>query len=288
MTAALLGLAAALCWGVHDFAGRFATRAVGTNATTLVVVFAGVVLMSGHLAATTTMPALSLRHVLLIAVTGGAYAVALYLLFVALRVGPLSVVTLIVGAYPATTVLIAIAAGARPTPIVYAAILAVIAGMALVVALARAGGEGAGAVADWNVPRAAIHAGLAHLSFALSITVGQGLAPAIGGIETTALSRLAGLLVVAAFCLRSLPRLDTLLRWSPVLVAMGALDVVAVGSIFAAGLHASPELAPVVSSAYGAVAVLLAFVVLKEPISPGQWAGMALTLAGTVVLSLPR
>src|SRR6476661_11262687 len=54
MSSVLLGLVAALSWGVNDFLARFPSRAVGPLPTVLVVTFAGLVvltvwlLLSGH------------------------------------------------------------------------------------------------------------------------------------------------------------------------------------------------------------------------------------------------
>jgi drug/metabolite transporter (DMT)-like permease len=37
-------------------------------------------------------------------------------------------------------------------------------------------------------------------------------------------------------------------------------------------------------SCYGALAVLLAMVFLKEKVSPGQWGGIAMTILGIILL----
>jgi len=49
MSSVLLGLVAALSWGVNDFLARFPARAVGPVPTVLVVTFAGFVFISGWL-----------------------------------------------------------------------------------------------------------------------------------------------------------------------------------------------------------------------------------------------
>jgi drug/metabolite transporter (DMT)-like permease len=46
-----------------------------------------------------------------------------------------------------------------------------------------------------------------------------------------------------------------------------------------------PEFATVVSSAFGAVTVLLARAFLKEPIAPAQLAGMVLIFGGVAALA---
>jgi drug/metabolite transporter (DMT)-like permease len=66
---------------------------------------------------------------------------------------------------------------------------------------------------------------------------------------------------------------------------MGCLDVAALGTITAAGNLPDPAFATVVSSAFGAVTVLLARAFLKEPIAPSQLAGMILIFGGIGVLA---
>jgi drug/metabolite transporter (DMT)-like permease len=46
MNAALLGLVAALSWGVHDFLARFPSRAVGPIPTVLAVTVSGLIVLS--------------------------------------------------------------------------------------------------------------------------------------------------------------------------------------------------------------------------------------------------
>jgi drug/metabolite transporter (DMT)-like permease len=59
----------------------------------------------------------------------------------------------------------------------------------------------------------------------------------------------------------------------------------ALGAITAAGNLPDPAFATVVSSAFGAVTVLLARIFLKEPIAPAQFAGMVLIFGGVGVLA---
>jgi drug/metabolite transporter (DMT)-like permease len=74
-------------------------------------------------------------------------------------------------------------------------------------------------------------------------------------------------------------------RWFPVFALMGCLDVAAFGTIAAGGRFPNPEFATVVSSAFGAVTVLLARLFLKEPIAPVQAGGMALIFGGVAALA---
>lgn len=46
MNSALLGLVAALSWGLHDFLARFPSRAVGPIPTVFAVTLAGLIVLS--------------------------------------------------------------------------------------------------------------------------------------------------------------------------------------------------------------------------------------------------
>jgi drug/metabolite transporter (DMT)-like permease len=75
-------------------------------------------------------------------------------------------------------------------------------------------------------------------------------------------------------------------RW-PV-AAQGTLDGGAYLALFAAAHGPGSVIAAVVASSFAAVTVVLARVVLKEPMSSAQWAGIALIVAGVGVLSALR
>jgi hypothetical protein len=99
---------------------------------------------------------------------------------------------------------------------------------------------------------------LAGFCSAVALTAGQAAVPTFGEVETVWLARSFGLLTIGALYLWRSPGAPIPLRWLPLLGAMGCLDVVAIGTITAAGNRPSPEFATVVSSAFGAVTVILA------------------------------
>jgi drug/metabolite transporter (DMT)-like permease len=282
MNSALLGLVAALAWGVHDYLGRFTTRSVGANPTMAVVLLSGLALLTLWMIAAGGWPELTFASLLKVSVSGVGYGLALLLLFAALRVGPLSLVSLIVGAYPASAVVFAVLSGNVPSALAWAGIATVMIGMALLLGMADAPPPDA---EHEQRGKAAILAFLSHLCFAVSITVGQQVSPVLGEVETTWLTRIAGLVVLAGILFKQPLAPPGIVKWAPALVAMGALDILALGSILAAGGLPQPELAPVVSSGYGAVATLLGYFLLKERINAPQWLGIAMTICGTAVLS---
>ncbi len=70
------------------------------------------------------------------------------------------------------------------------------------------------------------------------------------------------------------------------ITVMGLLDVSAVSGINYMGYLPFKELGAMGISAYGAVSVLLAMIVLKERVSRWQWFGIALIVAGVAILAV--
>jgi drug/metabolite transporter (DMT)-like permease len=71
----------------------------------------------------------------------------------------------------------------------------------------------------------------------------------------------------------------------PLIGAMGMLDVLALITVISAAAFPDAELATVTSSAFGAVTVVLARVLLKERISPLQFLGLLLIFGGIIALA---
>ena len=100
MNSALLGVVAALSWGVHDFLARFPSRAVGPIPTVLAVTVAGLIAFSAWLLIGGGDIRLEWPQLWLVAVTGIFFTLATLALFTALARGPISIVAPIAGSYP--------------------------------------------------------------------------------------------------------------------------------------------------------------------------------------------
>ena len=284
MNSALLGLVAAVAWGLNDFLARFPSRAVGPIPTVLVVTAAGFIVLSvwlllGEAAIGIVWPALWLP-----VLSGVCFTLGTLALYAALARGPISIVAPIAGSFPALAMIFAVAQGARPSLAQWLAIGAVTAGVAIV---SRSGGhfEASGELQPGKLKGVLGLAFLASLCFAVSLASGQAAAPIFGEVETTWLARLFGLFAIGVLYLWRSPRAPLPMRWIPLLGLMGCLDVTALGIIVAAGILPDPAFATVVSSAFSAVTVILARVILKEPISPGQLGGMVLIFGGVGALA---
>jgi drug/metabolite transporter (DMT)-like permease len=220
----------------------------------------------------------------LVAVSGVFFTLGTLALYAALALGPMSIVAPIAGSFPALAMIFAVVQGARPSITQWLAIGAVMAGVAIV---SRSGGhyEASGAVPPGKLKSVLGLAFVASFCFALSLASGQVAAPIFGEVETVWLARSFGLITIGALHLWLSPGAPLPVRWLPLLGLMGCLDVAALGSIVAAGNLPDPAFATVVSSAFSAVTVILARVILKEPISPAQLGGIALIFGGVVALA---
>jgi drug/metabolite transporter (DMT)-like permease len=284
MSSALLGLVAALSWGVNDFLARFPARTVGSIPAVLAVTFAGLVFLSAWLVMSGDIVRISWPLLWLPAASGIFLALATLSLFAALAIGPISLVTPIAGTYPALSMIFAVAQGTRPSVKQWLAIAAVMAGAAIV---SRSGStyEDSGHIPTGKLKTILALAFCASLGSAVAQTSGQAAVPIFGEVTAVWLSRIFGLITIGAIYLIQRPRAQVPARWLPLLGLMGGLDVAALGSIFAAGNLPDPAFAVVGSSAFSAVAVILAWAILKEPIAPMQLFGMGLVFGGVAGLA---
>lgn len=284
MNSVMLGVVAALSWGLHDFFARFPSRAVGPIPTVFAVTVAGLLVLTAWLLLGDGSIVIVWPSLWLVALTGVVFTLATLSLFAALALGPISIVAPIAGSYPALAMIFALAQGARPSLWQWLAIAGVMAGVFIV---SRSGGhyEASGELERGKLKTILGLAFLASLCFAVSLTAGQAAVPIFGEIGTVWLARLFGLAVIGALYLWRAAGVPVPLRWLPLLALMGCLDVAALGAITAAGNLPDPAFATVVSSAFGAVTVLLARAFLKEPIAPLQLVGIVLIFGGVAVLA---
>jgi drug/metabolite transporter (DMT)-like permease len=251
--------------------------------TVLFVTLTGLILISGWLVVSGAEVRFAWPSLWLVAATGIFYALATLSLFAALSLGPLSIVAPIAGSYPALAVLFALTQGARPGLVEWLAIGAVSAG---VVFVSQSAGrfESSGDIAPGKLPTILMLSLGASLAFAVGLTAGQIAVPVFGEVATAWLGRGFGLVAIFLIWL-ALPKRRLPLRWLPMLTLMGGLDVTALLLIVAAGSLSDPELATVASSAFGAVAVVWARLLLKESIAAKQLFGIALVFCGVTVLA---
>jgi uncharacterized membrane protein len=283
MSAVLFGMLTAVCWGCADFMARFTGRAVGPDVALSGMLVASAVLLT-LLVLVTSPPLESFAGWHLILATGIGVMAATLLLYAGLARGPIGMVAPIVGAYPAFNILIGLAVGIVPSGPQWLAILTVMAGVAVVARFAPEPREDI----TGDVRVTLVIALLSALAFALAISAGQAAARVHGELAVTAAARWVS--VIAAFAwlvIRGRPVVVPA-GWRWPVAAQGTLDGLAYLALFAAAHGPGSVVAAVVASSFAAVTVVLARVVLKEPMSLAQWAGIAMIVAGVGALSALR
>jgi drug/metabolite transporter (DMT)-like permease len=282
MISALLGLASALGLGVADFMARFSARALGAPLTY------GAVLLIGALGATVLVLAVDVPLVLspvgcaIAIVHGMSVAVMCILLYMALARGPIAVVAPIVAAHPALVLIVNVLRGTRPSAVQWAAMFIIILGGILITRTAVADESAADAEGDQTT---LIIAFGACLAYAFLILTGQAAAPLIGELETMWIGRWSGLIVIAAVLLLQRRPLSFPAKWIPYVGVQGVLDAAGYLALLAGGVTAAPYITMVVASGFSVVTVLLARLIIREPVSRTQWAAIGMIAGGAAILS---
>lgn len=285
----ILGLAAAVGWGVADFVARYTTRDAGAFRSLFFMQLFGLVPLSAICWADGFGQALRAPGAAWDwAAAGGVMSAgAILALYRSFETGTLAVVAPISSGYPALTALLAISSGERVSAGHWVGIALVLAGVALTVGAAGQG-QATSETTQRNSRTGVGWAIVAALGFGVMFwLLGFHVVPAMGALTSVWVVRVfaTGTLAVVAWpasqSLR-LPRKSVV--W--MLVAIAALDVVAyVANNFGLEFrHVS--IVTVLASLYAAVTVLLAAVVLREKLNGKQWVGIALIFVGVIVLAV--
>lgn len=285
MGAVLLGIFAALSWSLHDLVARSFAARIGPFRMALAVMLAGGVVILPVVLIHGSLWSAGWDGILMSLLLGAAYGMGVGGLFKAFSLGPISLVGPLTAGYPALVVLWGVFNGLTPSPLQWLAIVVTILG-ALVVA--RSGHEDGGinAVAPKDVAPLIFFCMLSGIGYAAAVVIGQEAAVLVGEYEATWVSRATGALVLLPF-LPGEGRVPSLSwRHGLAIFVMAVLDVAGLTAINLSGLLPMHDFAAIGISAYGAVSVMLAAMVLKERVSPGQWTGIAMIVAGVGAVSL--
>lgn len=290
MTPGLWGGLTALSWGTADFVARFSGRAVGYRSALFGMLLVGSAVLSLWVWLAGIPLHWTPSGLWLLGTTGITTMLATLLLYQGLARGPVSIVSPIVGAYPALVVAFAVLAGAQPTPAQWAAMAATLAGI-VIVARCASDFEGTGDFEEDGVTSrgslrrtVAIALGSA-VGFAVAVFTAQLAVPIYGNLQTLWAARIVSLLSLAVLLLGHRERPVVPLPWWPALGAQGLLDAGGYLALYQGSYGAGSEIAAVTASAFGAVTALLARLILHEPIRGLQWIGIAIIFCGVAVLS---
>jgi drug/metabolite transporter (DMT)-like permease len=280
-----LGLTAALAWGFADVLATVASRRTGAVRVVLGFHVVAMVLLAVLLAATgeqlVGVSAGDLAWLALVGVLGGVSYVAFYR---ALSIGPISIVSPIVSAYAAVTVLCAVVIGGeRPGAGEVAAIAVVILGVLL-------------ASSDLAQMRALERVALVGIVLALATAVVIGafvygvayFSEEHGWLVPIFLARGFSTLFLVAVSVRGgewrFPdRAPSLLA---LIASIGIVDTAAY-ALFNVGVrHADTSVVATAAAPYAVVPIVAGVALLGERPRATQWAGIALVIAGLVLLGL--
>jgi drug/metabolite transporter (DMT)-like permease len=274
----VLGLAAAICYGVADFVGAFASRR-HTAVTVLLYSYpVGAVLMAAMLP---LFPGSLDARVIGFGAAGGVVGllgvVIMYQLMVIAPMNVISPVTAVLAAM--VPVVVGVGLGERPHATAWAGILI---GMGAVVLVSRTTEEHPhGKIA----PRVLLLALVAGLGFGFYF-IFLARAGDHSGLWPLVISRFASaaLIVPLAWRRRAFVRVTGRMLWF--VVAAGALDASANMFFLLASRHGLLSIASVLTSLYPAVTVMLAVGLLHEHTSRVQRAGLALAAASIVLITV--
>ncbi len=284
--AALLALVSSLFWGVADFVGGLASRRstplqtlVLTTPAGFVVVVPVAFLIGGQLAGS-ALPGI---------VAGVCGAMGILLLYAALTLGPMGVVSpisAVLGA--AIPVVVGLGRGERPGGAAYV-------GMALaVVAIVTVGLEPTAPTDDATHQRVSARALLLAIGAGLGIGLffaTIALAPADAGLWPIVFARGTSslILVVLGIVVALRTKTPVMPVSTPVraqAVVAGVLDVTANAFYLVATQTGLLSIVAVLGSLYPAATVVLARLVLAERLRPMQKVGMVTAIVAAVLLAL--
>lgn len=287
MIAVLFGVFAALCWSVHDVIARSLAAAVGPFRMAAWVMVGGFVLLCAYILYDGTIWSASREAIMSGLLLGLVYGFGVGGLFKAFSLGPVSLVGPVTAGYPVLAVLWGVFNGLEPSLLQWLCVGAALLGAVIVARSGDADG-GINAVEPGKLPVLLLFAVMAVLGYSASIVLGQQAAVSVGEVDATWLSRPTALLVLLPFVVfEGRHPWPTRNQWWGIAV-MSTLDVLGVIAVNASGHFPGKEFAGVGISAYGALAVVMAMIFLKEKVSRGQWLGIAMIVGAVGTMSLSQ
>ena len=283
---ALFGAAGAVSWGIGDFAARFVGRAIGPPQALLGIMLVGSLGIGIFVVASGETLIWELSGLWLLVLNGVATMLATLLLFDALTRGPVSLGSPIASSYPALAVPMTVVFGARPEPVHWVAMAGTLGGVWLVaLAVSRVDSGDKPDYAPAVLRRAVPTAIGAAFCFAVALLAADHAVERYGLPMTLLSGRIVGAIAlgVGFLVMRKVPRMP--LRGWPLILLIALLDTLAYALLYAGLALENGEFAMVTASAYSVVSILLARIILREPVVPLQWLGVALVIAGIGTLS---
>lgn len=291
----ILGISAALGWGVADFSARFPSRRIGAYRTLMIMQFFGFLALTIYLWQAGIFSrgmAPGWKPWVFAIVAGLLNTVSGLALYRSFEVGLMSIAGPVSSAYPALTVALALLSGERIHALRAGGLAVTFVGVIFAALSFASDKPGAGSHGD--------HASEAHLSkgAALAILAATGygvmfwwlgfhVVPLVGSavsVWVVRITTLAVLILAGIPTGKSLPLPRGNIWW--LLLVVGLMDTCAFVANNAGMGTGHVAVVSVLASLYGAVTVLLSWIFLRERIEHTQWFGIFLIFVGVVLVSL--
>jgi drug/metabolite transporter (DMT)-like permease len=269
------GLGAAACWAAATLCASRSTKLIGAPSVLAWVMLIGFVVAAPLTAASGLPKGLGTREVGWLAVSGAGNVGGLLVVYAALRVGKVSIVSPITSAEGAIAALLAIAFGETVGRTVGLMLVLIAVGVMLA-SIAPGGGSG-------DPLRASLLAGAAALCFGVGLYSTGRVSETLPLVWALIPARVLGVVAVTLPLLAA-RRLRITRAALPLVVASGLCEVVGFAS-YAAGSRHGIAVSAVLASQFAALAAIAAYFLFRERLTRVQLVGVAAIAVGVAVLS---
>jgi drug/metabolite transporter (DMT)-like permease len=280
----IYGLGAALCWGVGDFAITTLARYVGTARSLLYIQAFSLISWMALLMVFPHVPTGGINPWILAAVAGVFHVVGLAATYRAFEIGTLSFVSPIASSFAIVTAVLFVFTGNAPPVLALIGILLLSLGIVVVTKSTRDEGP----VTLKGVPEAIVSAIAFGVMFWLIYAYVK--AP-LGDVYPLILLKVMATSFAVGYVARSpapvyteKPPIGKLLA---IAAAAALLDTMAWVSYLFGSREDHAAVVTALASLFSVTTIVLAGIFLKERLNRMQWIGVAVVLAGILLVSLP-
>jgi drug/metabolite transporter (DMT)-like permease len=283
----LLGLTAALCWGVADFTVAVFSRKVGTMRVLIVGTFAALVVYGAAFLVDRPDPSVEPKDLIAFVVVAAVVVATYFTFYKGLELGPVAIVTPIVAAYAAIVVLLAVGLlDEKLSTQQLIGITAAIIGVALASIDVRSM-RGSGP----KVGKGIGFAMAAMIGFGLASFGGGFFAQKYGWVKPALYTRMVAtvLFLMIGSMKREWPwQVERKLLVISALFGIGAIDAIGFLAFSRGAEIGLISIVAAASASYPLIPLVLGLVVLKEKLAPNQWVGVVSVMGGVLTLALAR
>ena len=284
MNPVLWGLSGAVAFGTSDFVARLSGRAIGATSTLFGMFVVGAIALSLWIwIGQAPLVWVGDGVVWLIASSIGL-TVGMLFLYAAFARGPVSVVAPLISSIPVFIILGSVILGIIPVWAQWIAMITTMIGVGIVARTGRAAAAeeptGAG-----GLPLTIALTLASAVILAAALLAAREAAVTYGELQTLWINRLFGVVALALYIPVTRTELRLPVRWWPALLAMGILDTAAFLFLLIGSAGEGAPLAAIAVSPATIITILLAWVVLREPIPLRQWSGIIMVVGSVAILS---